>query len=81
MITLYRDGCERAGILTTKDTKKSEGLDINSLSIEDLEDLIYEKAQQATMENPEVCPMCGGGMMHAGGCTECQDCGYSPCAV
>lgn len=80
-ITLYRDGCERAGILTTKDTKSSDTVDLNSLSIEDLEDLIYEKAQLATVENPDVCPMCGGKMNHAGGCAECQECAYSPCSV
>ena len=55
MITLYRDNCERLGILTT--------------------DSGEEKEEKAT------CPICEGEMMRSGGCEECVDCGYSPCAV
>lgn len=80
-VTIFRDGCERAGILTTEDTKTSKAVNIDALSIEDLEDLIYEKTQAAIIENPNVCPMCGGEMFHSGGCTECRDCGYSPCSI
>lgn len=83
-ITIYRDGCEREGILTTSNSKSKQGapvVDIESLTIEDLEDLIYEKSQKAILENPNVCPMCGGEMFHSGGCTECKDCAYSPCSI
>jgi ribonucleoside-diphosphate reductase alpha chain len=81
-VTIYRDGCERTGILTTENTNTSSNtVSLDSLSIEDLQDLIYEKSQKAIMKNPNKCPMCGGDMFHSGGCTECQDCGYSPCSI
>ena len=81
-ITLFRDGCERAGILITEPPKTTgKSVSIEELSIEDLQDLIYEKSQKAISENPHVCPMCGGEMFHSGGCTECRDCGYSPCSI
>ena len=40
-----------------------------------------QRVKEELEENPEVCPMCGGHMNKSGGCEECQDCGYSPCAV
>lgn len=78
-ITIFRDGCERAGILTSGDTKKQP--QSKDMSIEELQDLIYVKAQEKLKLNPNTCPMCGGGLIHAGGCTECTDCGYSPCSL
>ncbi len=72
-ITIYRDGCERAGILTTDSTKKNR--------IQELQDELNREIVKELEENPGVCPMCGGTMNKSGGCEECQDCGYSPCAV
>lgn len=74
-ITIYRDGCSRSGILITKD-KKNGADKIHALQ----EELNREIAKQM-IENPDICPMCGGHMNHTGGCSECQDCGYSPCAI
>jgi ribonucleoside-diphosphate reductase alpha chain len=72
-ITIYRDGCDRAGILTTENTKKNR--------IQELQDELNREVAKELEENPGVCPMCGGKMNNTGGCKECQDCGYSPCAI
>lgn len=72
-ITIYRDGCDRAGILTTDSTKRSR--------IQELQDELNREIVKELEENPGVCPMCGGTMNVSGGCEECQDCGYSPCAI
>lgn len=72
-ITIYRDGCDREGILTTENTKKSR--------IQELQDELNREIVKELEENPGVCPMCGGTMNKSGGCEECQDCGYSPCAI
>lgn len=74
-ITIYRDGCARGGILIT-DNKKS-----NVDKIAELQEEINNIAAEELKENPDVCPICGGKMIHSGGCAECMDCGYSPCAV
>ena len=76
-ITVYRDGCQREGILTTKDTKAKS----NTEKINELQNKIDSLAAKALEEDPTVCPICGGTMNHSGGCEECQDCGYSPCAI
>lgn len=73
-ITIYRDGCARGGILITD--KKS-----NTDKIAELQQEINNIANQELQENPDKCPMCGGKMIHSGGCSECTDCGYSPCSV
>ncbi len=75
-VTIYRDGCARSGILITEakgDAKKER--------IEALQKEIQTLADQQIQENPDVCPLCGGKMIHSGGCAECQDCGYSPCSI
>jgi ribonucleotide reductase alpha subunit len=72
-ITIFRDGCEREGILTTGKSKEQE--------LQDLQQKVDEKINEMLIENPNVCPMCGGEMIHSGGCGECQDCGYSPCSI
>ncbi|MGI6440617.1 MAG: adenosylcobalamin-dependent ribonucleoside-diphosphate reductase [Peptoniphilaceae bacterium] len=76
-ITIYRDGCERSGILITDKQKKEDRL----TKIDRLQEEIKVLAEEELEENPDVCPMCGGEMMHSGGCEECQVCGFSPCAV
>ncbi len=75
-ITIYRDGCARDGILISNKAKMSKLERIQRLQ-EELNQLIVEHLK----EDPDVCPMCGGTMIHSGGCSECQDCGYSPCSV
>ena len=74
-ITIYRDGCARSGILITND--KKDGTD----RIKELQDELNREITKQMTENPDTCPMCGGTMNHTGGCAECQDCGYSPCAI
>lgn len=74
-ITIYRDGCARSGILITN-KKKS-----NSDKIDELQEEIRQLAEEQLKEDPDTCPMCGGKLNHSGGCSECQECGYSPCSV
>lgn len=74
-ITIYRDGCARSGILITD--KEENKLD----RIDELQEEIDELAQAQLLEDPDSCPMCGGKLNHSGGCSECQDCGYSPCSI
>ena len=74
-VTIYRDGCKRSGILISDDSKKSR-LD----KIDELKQEIDQLAAEQLVEEPDNCPMCGGKLMHSGGCSECQDCGYSPCS-
>ncbi|MDX9918014.1 MAG: adenosylcobalamin-dependent ribonucleoside-diphosphate reductase [Gudongella sp.] len=74
-ITIYRDGCARSGILITN--KKKSNID----KIDELQEQIRELAEEQLKIDPDTCPMCGGTLIHSGGCSECQDCGYSPCAV
>ncbi|WP_422485087.1 adenosylcobalamin-dependent ribonucleoside-diphosphate reductase [Gudongella sp. DL1XJH-153] len=74
-ITIYRDGCARSGILITNNNKSH--ID----KIEALQEEIMKLAEVQLKEDPDTCPMCGGKLNHAGGCSECQDCGYSPCSI
>lgn len=74
-ITIYRDGCARSGILITN--KKKSNID----KIDELQEQIRQLAEEQLKIDPETCPMCGGKVNHSGGCAECQDCGFSPCAV
>ena len=74
-ITIYRDGCARAGILTTDKTKNKKS------RIEELQEEIDLLAGEEIKKDPDTCPMCGGTLNHSGGCSECQDCGYSPCSI
>lgn len=74
-ITIYRDGCARSGILIS-DKSKSKLDRIDELQSE-IDKLVAEQLQI----DPDTCPMCGGKLIHSGGCSECQDCGYSPCSI
>ncbi len=81
-ITIYRDGCARSGILITDKTKKKEAVETDPQKrIQQLQDEINDIVNDSLAKDPDTCPMCGGTMMVAGGCEECQDCGYSPCAI
>ncbi len=75
-VTIYRDGCSRKGILITDGSKKTR-LD----QIAELKDQLDKLVLEQILDDPETCPMCGGKLIHSGGCSECQDCGYSPCSV
>ncbi|WP_223376672.1 adenosylcobalamin-dependent ribonucleoside-diphosphate reductase [Schnuerera sp. xch1] len=75
-ITIYRDGCAREGILISDKAKMTKRERIEKLQ-EEIDELINDQLK----EDPDSCPMCGGNMIHSGGCSECQDCGYSPCSV
>lgn len=74
-VTIYRDGCARSGILITN---KSKGNRLDR--IDELKNELNELAAEQLKEEPDTCPMCGGKLNHSGGCSECQDCGYSPCS-
>ncbi|MCR2044902.1 adenosylcobalamin-dependent ribonucleoside-diphosphate reductase [Anaerosalibacter massiliensis] len=75
-ITIYRDGCAREGILISNKPSLSKLEKIEELQRE-IDELIVEQLE----EDPDTCPMCGGTLIHSGGCAECQDCGYSPCSI
>ena len=75
-VTIYRNNCARTGILLTN--KKKSNI---YKQIEELQQQIDNLVTQALQENPSTCPMCGGKIIHTGGCEECQSCGYSPCSV
>ncbi len=75
-ITIYRDGCARSGILISEDSSKKSRLD----KIDDLKLELDKLAAEQLVDDPDTCPMCEGKLMHSGGCSECQDCGYSPCS-
>lgn len=74
-ITIYRDGCARSGILITN--KPKNRLD----RIDELQQELRELAAEQLIEDPDTCPMCGEKLIHSGGCSECQSCGFSPCSV
>lgn len=65
-ITIYRDGCERSGVLLNdkKDDKAKE-----------------DKIEENHIEEEKfVCPQCGNeAIIPTGGCTICLQCGYSKC--
>lgn len=75
-ITIYRDGCAREGILISDKAKMSKRERVEKLQ-EEIDELLVDQLK----EDPDKCPMCEGKMIHSGGCSECQDCGYSPCSV
>lgn len=73
-ITIYRDGCARSGILITEKPKEQT-------REEKIEELKQELEELSKDNASEECPMCGGKLVHSGGCLECLDCGYSPCSI
>lgn len=80
-ITIYRDGCARAGILITNKNEKKSKPETPKEIIQDLQKQMDELILGQLQDNPDICPKCGGKLNHSGGCSECQDCGYSPCAI
>ncbi|MDO5301373.1 MAG: adenosylcobalamin-dependent ribonucleoside-diphosphate reductase [Tissierellia bacterium] len=71
--TIYRDGCSRGGILITEKGKQNR--------IQELQDELNREIARQLTQDPNTCPMCGGKMHMSSGCSECQECGYSPCAI
>lgn len=69
--TIFRDNCERAGILT---------LDSDDSEVE------VETVTESTGISQKVtgyfskCPECGTDTVYANGCVTCPSCGFSPCS-
>lgn len=80
-LTIYRDNCSRQGILINENTKKTTEQHNNDLTAEQLKILLDNQINKELAENPNSCPLCKGTMIKSGGCSECLDCGYSPCAI
>lgn len=80
-ITIYRDGCERAGILGNHSGSDTSDIDMSSITAEKMKELLDKKVIEELAHDPNKCPLCQGGMINSGGCSECLDCGYSPCGV
>lgn len=73
-ITIYRDGCERSGILLN-DKKSDKEKKVKEDKIEKIEEHKIEEGQEKF-----VCPQCGNeSIIPTGGCTICLQCGYSKC--
>ena len=76
-ITIYRDGCERSGVLLNdkkaeKDKKLKEEKAKDNYKVK--EDCIEEGHEKF------ICPECGNeSIVPTGGCTICLQCGYSKC--
>lgn len=62
-ITVYRDGCRRGGILTSKDNEKKTN----------------ENLEASISADNGICPDCGEHLVFTGGCAMCQNCGWSKC--
>lgn len=62
-ITVYRDGCRRGGVLTSKD---------NEMKTDD------DQEVSAYTDNG-ICPDCGEPLVFTGGCAMCNNCGWSKC--
>ena len=73
MFTIYRDGCERSGVLLNEKPKENK----KDNSYEEI-----EKEEKINEEETEkfVCPECGNeSIIPTGGCGICLQCGYSKC--
>ena len=70
-ITIYRDGCQRSGILTNEDTNKKKENEVEEVAI----DMEIEEGMEKF-----VCTECGNeAIIPTGGCAICLQCGYSKC--
>ena len=73
-ITIYRDGCERSGVLLN-DKKSNKEKKVKEEKIEKNEEHKIEEGQEKF-----ICPECGNeSIIPTGGCTICLQCGYSKC--
>lgn len=65
-LTIYRDGCERSGILITDKTKTDKKETTNITTDDEGENVI-------------ICKECGTEIANSGGCGFCPNCGWSKC--
>ncbi|MDU6983531.1 MAG: adenosylcobalamin-dependent ribonucleoside-diphosphate reductase [Terrisporobacter othiniensis] len=73
-ITIYRDGCERSGVLLN-DKKSDKEKKVKEDKIEKAEEHQIKEGQKKF-----ICPECGNeSIIPTGGCTICLQCGYSKC--
>lgn len=73
-ITIYRDGCERSGVLLN-DKKYDKEKKVKDNKIEKTEEDKIEEGQEKF-----ICPECGNeAIIPTGGCTICLQCGHSKC--
>ncbi|MCR8744783.1 adenosylcobalamin-dependent ribonucleoside-diphosphate reductase [Romboutsia lituseburensis] len=76
-ITIYRDGCQRGGVLLNekpKNTKKE-----NMYEEKNIENELAITTEENEVES-FVCPECGNeSIIPTGGCGICLQCGYSKC--
>lgn len=76
-VTIFRDGCRRLGVIGNHTQAES----LESMTAKELQELLDKQIMKELTEDPTKCPKCGGKMIMSGGCSECQDCLYSPCAI
>jgi ribonucleoside-diphosphate reductase alpha chain len=79
-VTVFRDGCKRAGILGNHSNGNDEKT-VDNMSIEDLQIELSMKLDKEYVDNPDSCPKCGGELKHENGCEQCIACGWSPCSI
>lgn len=73
-ITIYRDGCERSGILLN-DKKSDKDKKIKKEKIKNTTEYEIEEGHEKF-----ICPECGNeAIIPTGGCAICLQCGYSKC--
>lgn len=75
-VTIFRDGCRRLGVLGNHGAT-----DTSNLSAKQLQELLDKQIMKELANDPNKCPKCGGKLIMSGGCSECEDCAYSPCAI
>jgi ribonucleotide reductase alpha subunit len=79
-VTVFRDGCKRAGILGNHDKDKKDK-SVKDMSVDDLQLELSMKLEKEYIDNPDECPKCGGELKHENGCEQCVVCGWSPCSI
>lgn len=90
-VTVYRDGCERAGVLINEDKKKKEKKEPIKVQVKDDDEdeqwaeskLVKRNKPQNEGETPSedkmICPNCNEKLSFTGGCGICLNCGWSKC--
>lgn len=74
-VTIFRDGCKRAGVLTVNINKNNE---TDTSQTKQIVDLINDGYKDDKLTK---CPECGEPIeIITGGCSICQNCGYSKCS-
>lgn len=90
-VTVYRDGCERSGVLINEDKKKKEKKEPIKVQVKDDDEdekwaeskLVKRNKPQNEGETPSedkmICPNCNEKLSFTGGCGICLNCGWSKC--